>query len=140
MSVQEADDLLNKRLGLLGLSGRSSDMKDLLDAEASDPRAAEAIAGFLHQGRKCLAGMAASLGGLDLLVFTAGMGERSAPVRARLCAGLEFLGIRLDEARNVAGESVISADDSPVSVRVMKTNEELMIARQTFAAIESART
>jgi len=132
MSPDAVDELLNKRSGLLGISDISPDMKDLLDRESSDPRAAEAVGLFCRQGRKFIAAMAASAGGLDTLVFTAGMGEHSPPIRARLCEGLDFLGVRIDPSRNAANAPIISPDGSPVTVRVMKTNEELMIARQTW--------
>jgi acetate kinase len=135
MSPDAVDELLNKRSGLLGVSDISPDMKDLLDREASDPRAAEAVGLFCRQARKFVAAMAAAAGGLDTLVFTAGIGEHSPPVRARLCEGLDFLGVRIDPARNAANAPIISPDAPPVTVRVMKTNEELMIARQTFAVV-----
>src|SRR5205823_801706 len=132
MSADAVDELLNKRSGLLGVSDSSPDMKDLLDREASDPRAAEAVGLFCHQGRKFIAAMAAAAGGLDTLIFTAGIGEHSPPIRARLSDGLAFLGVRVDATRNAANALVISPDGAPVTVRVMKTNEERMIARQTW--------
>ena len=124
-------DLVNQESGLLGVSGSSGDMRDLLARAPTDPRAAEAIALFCHAAKKALAALAAALGGLDTLVFTGGIGEGAAPVRARICEGLEFLGVALDPGRNAAGAPIISRDGSPATVRVMPTDEELMIARHT---------
>jgi len=123
------DDLVNKRSGLLGISETSPDMRDLLAREATDARAAEAVALFCYQARKSVGAMAAALGGLDTIVFAGGIGEHAAPVRARICAGLEFLGVALDEGRNAAGSPVISADGSRVTVRVIATDEEVTVAR-----------
>ena len=126
-------DALTSSGGLLGLSGSSGDMQDLHRKEASDPKAALAIAVFCYSARKALGALAAVLGGLDTIVFTGGIGENDAAVRGRICEGFGFLGIRLDSSRNAAGEAIISEDDARVMVRVMKTNEELMIARHTAA-------
>ncbi len=115
--------------GLLGVSETSSDMRDLLAREKNDPRAAEAVALFCYQARKWIGAFTAALGGLDTLVFSAGIGEGSAPIRARICEGLGFLGLELDHARNARHEPLVSTDRSRVAVRVMVTNEELMIAR-----------
>jgi acetate kinase len=131
LSPADLSRLINREAGLLGVSGSSADMRDLLARAASDPRAAEAIDLFCYQARKHIAALAAALGGLDTLVFTAGIGERAAPVRQRICADLGFLGIHLDDARNNAHAALISPDDSPVTVRVMPTDEDLMIARHT---------
>ena len=106
-------------------------MRDLLGREAADPHAAEAIELFCYQAKKGLGALTAVLGGLDTLVFTAGIGEHAAPIRERICAGLEFLGIRLDARRNSAHAPIISSDHSSVVVRVMHTDEDLMIARHT---------
>jgi len=121
--------MVNLESGLLGISETSSDMHDLLAREAEDVRAAEAVAMFCYQAKKWIGAYAAVLGGLDTLVFAGGIGENAAPVRARICAGLEFLGIELDEARNAAHADVISTAGSPATVRVVRTDEELMIAR-----------
>jgi acetate kinase len=129
LTVEELGALINRQSGLVGVSGISEDMRDLLDQEARDPRAAEAVALFCYQAKKCLAAYAAALGGLDILVFTAGIGEHAAPVRERICAGLDFLGIELDAVRNAQHAPIISTDRSRVAVRVIKTNEELMVAR-----------
>ncbi len=94
------DELVNSQSGLLGISETSPDMRDLLDREKSDPRAADAILVFCYQAKKWIGALAAALGGLDLLVFSGGIGENSVPARARICEGLEFLGVRLDRARN----------------------------------------
>lgn len=105
-------------------------MEDLLASEQRDLRAALAVALFCYQARKFLGALAAVLGGLDLLVFTGGIGENAPAVRSHICDGLGFLAIHLDEGRNAEGATVISDDASPVLVRVIKTNEELMIARE----------
>jgi acetate kinase len=135
----EARDLLNHRAGLLGLSGRTSDMRDLLAREATDAGAARAVGLFCYQAKKFLGALAAALGGLDTLVFTGGIGENASAIRERICKDMDFLGIRLDADRNAAAAPVISCDDSPVTVRVMKTNEELMIARHTYRLISEGR-
>ena len=136
LTVTEVSDLVNKQAGLLGVSGTSADMRDLLDREASDPRAAEAVALFCYGAKKFLGALAAALGGLDALVFTGGIGEHAGPVRERVCEGLEFLGIRLDRGRNAAHAPVISGDAAEVTVRVVPTDEDLMVARQTRRLIE----
>jgi acetate kinase len=130
LSADQLRDLVNRESGILGLSGISADMRELL-ARRQDPAAEEAIASFCYSARKFIAALAAALGGLETLVFTAGIGERSAPIRERICADLGWLGIELDRGRNEANEAVISSAGSRVVVRVMKTNEELMIARHT---------
>ena len=129
------DYLVNQRSGLIGISGSSSDMRDLLDRETGDPHAKQAVDMFCYQAKKFLGAMAAVLGGLDTLVFTAGVGANSAAVRARICQGMEFLGIEIDAGRNEANADVISCDGGAVTVRVMKTDEELMIARHTCKLI-----
>jgi len=122
-------EMVNFHSGLLGISETSSDMRDLLAKEKEDVRAAEAVAMFCYQVKKWIGGFSAALGGLDTLVFAGGIGENAPPVRARVCAGLGFLGIELDESRNAEAAEVISTDASRVTVRVIRTNEELMIAR-----------
>jgi acetate kinase len=124
--------MVNHESGLLGVSETSSDMRDLLTHEAGDVRAAEAVALFCYQAKKWIGSFAAALGGLDTLVFAGGIGENAPPVRARICDGLRFLGIELEEKRNAANESVISAAASRVRVRVIRTDEELMIARSVL--------
>jgi acetate kinase len=131
-SPSTIDYLVNQRAGLIGVSGSTSDMHDLLRHEAEDPHAAQAIELFCYQAKKFVGALAAVLGGLDTLVFTAGIGTNAPPVRWRICQGLEFLGVRLDAGRNDANAAVVSCDGSPVTVRVMKTDEELTIARHTY--------
>lgn len=131
--------LLSEESGLLALSESSGDMRDLLVAEPSDPKAAAAVEIFCYQARKFLGSLAAALGGLDLLVFTGGIGEHAPEIRERICAPLGFLGLRLDPERNRKNEPVISSDASPVEIRVVPTDEELMIARQTRALVCSGR-
>jgi acetate kinase len=131
LTARQVDDLVNHRSGLLGVSGLTSDMRDLLAREDTDPAAAEAVELFCYQACKHVAAMAAAAGGLDTLVFSAGIGERSSVIRARICAGLEFLGVRLDPGRNGSHAPVISPDGNPVTVRVIPTDEEVTIFRET---------
>jgi acetate kinase len=138
-SVSEVNELINKKSGLLGLSGISADMQELLRSESEEPRAARAIELFCYQARKYLGALATVLGGLDTLVFTAGIGENAPSIRRRICHGLEFLGVRLDLQRNEAGADVISADDALATVRVIATDEELMIARHALALMRRRR-
>jgi acetate kinase len=128
--------LVDREAGLLGVSGTTSDMRTLLEHRARDPRAAEAVDMFCYQLRKHAGALAAVLGRLDTLVFTGGIGERAAPVRWEMCQGLAHLGVRLDGARNDAHAAVISAPDSTCTVRVVPTDEGLMIARHTRAVLE----
>ena len=130
------NEMVNFESGLLGVSETSSDMRDLLDREAQDARAAEAVALFCYQVKKCIGAFAAALGGLDTLVFSAGIGENCPPIRARICDGLGFLGIELEEERNVANADVISSEISSIPVRVIRTDEELMIARSVWRILE----
>ena len=120
--------MVNFQSGLLGVSETSSDMHDLLDHETQDVRAAEAIALFCYQIKKWIGAFAAALSGLDTLVFAGGIGEKAPIVRSRICEGLGFLGIELEEKRNAANDGVISIDTSRIKVRVIHTDEELMIA------------
>lgn len=129
MTAAQFDHLINRESGLLGVSETSSDMRDLLARETEDVRAAEAVALFCYQAKKCIGAYAAALGGLDTVVFSGGIGEHAPRVRARICQGLGFLGLELHESRNAADATVISADASRVTVRVIRTDEELMIAR-----------
>jgi acetate kinase len=127
--------LVNRESGMLGVSDLSSDVKTLLEKRASDEAAALALDMFCYQVRKTIGAMAAALGGLDLLVFTAGIGERAAPIRSEICRGLEHLGIKLDDARNQVHADLVSAPDARCAVRVIPTNEDLMIARHTRRVI-----
>ena len=129
MGAQEFSNMVNTESGLLGVSETSSDMHDLLQHEAQDQRAAEAVGLFCYQVKKWIGAFAAALGGVDTLVFAGGIGENAPKVRTRICDGLGFLGIDLDEDRNATGQSVISAGHSRVAIRVIPTNEELMIAQ-----------
>jgi len=129
MTAKEFNTMVNTQSGLLGISETSSDMRDLLNHEAEDARAAEAIALFCYQVKKWIGAYAAALGGLDTLVFAGGVGENAPLVRTRICKGLEFLGIELDENRNAKNEGVISKVSNRTVVRVIRTDEELMIAK-----------
>jgi acetate kinase len=131
LSPPEIGELINRRAGLLGVSETSADMRDLLSREANDPRADEAISLFCYQAKKFLGALAAALGGFDTLIFTGGIGEHAAAVRWRICEGLEFLGLRPDGSRNAESAAIVSLDDAPVTVRVIPTDENLMIARHT---------
>jgi acetate kinase len=115
--------------GLLGMSETSPDMHDLLEREGTDVRAAEAVAVFCYQVKKCIGAFVAALGGLDTLVFAGGIGENASAVRSRICCNLECMGIALEGQRNASSEGVISAPSSRVSVRVIRTDEEWMIAK-----------
>ena len=142
MTISEAVNLLNKESGMLGLSGVSSDFSDIENgAEEGNENCALALDKFAYEVRKYIGSYAAALGGLDCLVFTAGVGENSASMRARICEGLEFLGVKIDpEKNNTRGkEAIISADDSKVTVWVIPTNEELMIAQDTAALVNAAK-
>ena len=129
ISSKQFYEMVNHESGLLGVSETSSDMRDLLGREAGDVRAAEAVALFCYQVKKWIGAYAAALGGLDTLVFSAGIGENCPSIRARVCEGLDFLGIELDQARNAGNEAVISAAGGRGEVRVIHTDEELMIVR-----------
>jgi acetate kinase len=131
MTPAAVNHLINHQAGLLGISGISSDMQDLLARADTETGAALAVELFCYQARKFAGALAAVLGGLDTLVFTGGIGENSATIRTRICANLEFLGIHLDPDLNRENAPIISKQDSRVTIRVMKTNEELMIARHT---------
>jgi len=128
LDAQGFNEMVNSQSGLLGVSESSSDMRDLLEREAHDVRAAEAVALFCYQVKKWIGAFAAALAGLDALVFAAGIGEKAPTIRARICDGLGFHGIELDEKRNAANEGVMSAATSRVPVRVIRTDEEYMIA------------
>jgi acetate kinase len=121
--------MVNFESGLLGISETTSDMSELLKREASDVRAAEAVAVFCYQVKKWIGSFAAVLGGMDTLIFSGGIGENAPAIRSRVCSGLEFLGIGIDERHNADGAAVISNQDSRVMVRVMHTDEEVMIAK-----------
>jgi acetate kinase len=138
LDAPRLEKLVNEQSGLLGVSGVSSDMKILLDRRTSEPDAAQAVEMFCYQLRKQVGALIAALGGLDLLVFTGGIGERSPAVRSEVCRGLGYLGITLDCTRNDANADTISAVDRRCLVRVIPTNEDLMIARHTYKLIFSS--
>jgi acetate kinase len=129
MTADQFDNLVNHESGLLGVSETSSDVRDLLARQHDDVRAAEAIELFCYQAKKWIGTFAAALGGLDALVFAGGIGENSPEIRRRICAGLGFLGIALDESRNASGAPLISTDEGMVKIRVIRTDEEVMIAK-----------
>ena len=140
VALSDLDSLINRQSGLLGVSGVSSDMRDLLALAPHDNNAAEAVDLFVYQATKFAGAMAAAMNGLDTLVFTAGIGEQSATIRDRICAGLEFLGVVLDPDRNARHESIVSVGNARVTVRVMPTDEDAMIARHTYEVVSEERT
>jgi acetate kinase len=135
MTAVQFQHMVNHESGLLGVSEISSDMGDLLAQEAQDERAAEAVALFCYQAKKWIGSFAAALGGLDAIVFTGGIGENAPLVRARICDSLGFLGVELNRLPNMKNEPVISTDGARVKVRVIHTDEELMIARSVIATL-----
>jgi len=140
MSIQEVDELLNKKSGVLGISGVSNDFRDIEKAaEEGNERAKLALDKFYYIVRKYIGKYAAAMGGIDVLVFTAGLGENSIDARKAICEDLEFLGIEIDDERNnVRGkEQLISKDGKKVKVYVIPTNEELMIAREAVEILEN---
>jgi len=138
LSPHEIDTLLNKQSGLLGLSGTSGDMRDLLEKEARDDRAAEAVALFCYRAKKYVGAYAAALGGLDSLIFAGGIGENAPQVRERICSGLEFLGLEVDPTLNRSNAPVISSKRSHATIQVIKTDEDIVIARHVLAIIGSS--
>jgi len=137
LSVSDLDDATNRRGGLLGISETSSDVRDLVAASANDSRARDAIDVFCYQVRKFIGAYAAVLGGIDALVFTGGIGEHSAVVRAGICEKLDFLGIRIDPRLNSSNAPIISSDEGEVVIRTVKTREEVMIARRVRESLVS---
>ena len=129
LDAKQFNHLINHESGLLGISETSSDMRELIQTQSTDIRAADAVELFCYQTKKWIGAYAAAIGGIDVLVFSGGIGEHAAEIRSRICDSLGFLGIQIDNARNINDEAIISADAARVSVRVIKTNEELMIAR-----------
>lgn len=138
MTPAQFEQMVNHQSGLLGLSETSSDVRDLLAREATDPRAADAIAVFCYQAKKWIGAYAAALGGLDTLVFAGGIGENAPLIRARICDGLGFLGISVSRPRNAANAAQIATRASRVSVRIIRTDEELMIARSVIRICAAA--
>jgi acetate kinase len=135
LTTAAVSDLINQKAGLAGVSGGSSDMRDLLAREDADPHAAEAVELFCYQARKFLGGLAAVLGGIDTLIFTGGIGENAPEIRKRICEGMGHLGLAVDTRANEAGAPLISSGESRAAIRVIPTNEELMIARHTIRVI-----
>ena len=129
MTADQFDNLVNHESGLIGVSETSSDVRDLLACQNADIRAAEAIQLFCYQAKQWIGAYAAVLGGIDTLVFSGGIGENSPEIRRRICEGLRFLGIVIDDDRNASDSLLISTDEGPVKVRVIPTDEEVMIAR-----------
>ncbi len=129
ITPKKYNEMVNFESGLLGISETSSDMQNLLQHESEDGRAAEAVALFCYQVKKWIGAFSAALGGLDTLVFAGGIGENASVVRLRVCEGMGFLGIEIDEKRNAEGAAVISTKASRVAVRAMHTDEEWMIAK-----------
>lgn len=138
-SAEALDELVNKRSGLLGVSGTSADMRDLLSREAKEETAADAIALFCHAVRKAVGSMAASLDGMDTLVFTGGIGENAPVVRERVCRGLSHLGVTVDGKRNAANAPLVSVEGGRCAVRVVPTDEEAVIAREVTAILEGSQ-
>jgi acetate kinase len=134
LSAEALSQLVNQKAGLLGISELSSDMRDLLASD--DPRAAEAVELFCYQARKYIGSLVTVLGGLDTLVFTGGIGEHAGPIRWRICQNLEHLGVELDRCANDEGAALVSSPRSRVTVRVLATDEDLMIARHTRELLE----
>ncbi len=141
LTSQQVETLLNKQSGLLGISGLTNDMRELL-AEAhenNDRRALLAIEIFCYRARKYIGAFLAAVGGADAMVFTGGIGENAPEIRMKICAGLEWMGIKMDAEQNAAHhdgrEGLISKDDSPVAVYVVPTDEELLIARDTVRCV-----
>ena len=136
---QEMADFLNKESGVLGISGISSDMREVESAaQEGNERAQLALKMYKYRIKKYIGAYAAAMGGVDIIVWTAGVGENQADVRLDSCTGLEFLGVKMDaEANNVHGEeAIISAPDSKVTVCVIPTDEELMIAKDTMNLLQ----
>lgn len=138
LTPRQFSQLINHQSGLLGISETSGDMKELIKIEGVDKRAAEAVELFCYQTGKWIGSFAAVLGGLDTLVFSGGIGEHSAVVRQRVCNMLQFLGVELDEGRNLKNDAIISTESGKVSVRVINTNEELMIAKLVNRVLNKA--
>jgi acetate kinase len=140
MSSAQFQEMVNHASGLRGVAEISSDLRDLLAQESDDVRAAEAVALFCYQVRKWIDSFVAALGGLDTLVFAGGIGENASLIRSRICGQLGFLGIELNEERNPKNASLIPTDGSRVAVRVIRTDEEIMIARSVVRVLGLRKT
>lgn len=139
LTVEQFHTMVNSESGLLGLSETSADIRDLLALEAHDQRAAEAVALFCYQAKKAIGALAAALGGVDTLVFSAGIGEHSPVVRARICEGLGFLGITIDPTRNETNDAVISTEGGQVIVRGIHTDEEREMAQSVLSVLAKTK-
>ena len=140
MSATQFQEMVNHASGLLGVSEISSDLRDLLARESDDVRAAEAVALFCYQAKKWIGSFAAALGGLDTLVFAGGIGENAPVIRSRICVDLGFLGVQLDRTRNASSEPIISTATGRVDVRVIRTDEEVMIVKAVGRILDHTRT
>ncbi len=140
MDAKQFNEMVNKHSGLLGTSETSSDMQELLAREGNDTRAAEAVTLFCYSVKKWIGSFAAALGGLDTLVFAGGIGEKGSAIRERVCGGLEFLGIELDLERNAQNAALISTDAGRVQVRVIPTDEEVVIAKSVTTVLQLEAT
>jgi acetate kinase len=134
--TEQFNDMVNFKSGLLGISETTADMKKLLEIEADDERAKDAIDIFCYQVKKSIGSLTAGLGGLNTLVFTGGMGEDAPKIRKRVCDNLEFLGVTLDTARNQKNARLISTDGSRVGVHVIHTDEAMTIAREIVKLVK----
>ena len=135
LTAEQMNELVSYQCGLAGVSDSTSDMRELIARSSSDTNAADAVDLFCYQAKKWIGSYAAGLGGIDTLVVSGGIGEHSAESRAGICEGLDFLGIQLDPALNSASAAVISTPESRVTVRVIPTDEELMVAKIVFDLI-----
>jgi acetate kinase len=138
LTPDQVEDLLSHRTGLFGISGATGDVRTLLDRESHDPASRLAIAMYAYSIKKAIGALAAALGGVDTLIFSGGIGEHAPAIRSRVCEGLTFLGVRLDTDANAANAPVISPAGANVAVRVIPTDEELMIARAAYS-LQGAR-
>jgi acetate kinase len=138
LSTEQTDKFISRECGLLGVSETSADVRDLLAARATDPRAADAIELFCYSAKKHLAALTAALGGLDTLIFSGGIGEHAPEIRAQICAGLDFLGLHLDPDKNANNAPIISTDQGRVIIRVIPTDEEIVIARTVHSILADA--
>lgn len=134
-SPEQFNTMVNTQSGLLGVSGKTADMRELLRLQGDNSHAAEAIELYCYSITKAIGALSASVGGLDSLIFSGGIGERSAEIRERICQNFDYLGIRLNPARNTANERLISEDGAPVGVHVIPTDESQMIASETYRVI-----
>lgn len=136
-TITELEEMFDHQSGLRGVSGVSGDMKVLLQERAANPNAALAIEMFCYQIRKWIGAYAAALNGLDTLVFTGGIGEHSSEIRAEICSGLECLGLAIDPVKNSSSAAIISSAKSRCTIRVIRTDEDLMVARHTVQQLQT---